>query len=253
MKTLLVVDDEKLIADGLKAMLAASFRERLRVECRYSAKEALALAAGNPVDILLTDINMPNRTGLELHEELRRFRPDIRVIYLTGYSDFEYARKALDQHAFAYVLKGEGDDVVIRTVERALHAPEEADAETPPAEKAETPEWIRRLHSHIRENLSQDLSLNRLADYCHFHPVYLSRTYRELTGMTLSDYIGSIRLEKAKELLRISRMSIGEIARLTGFATDNYFCRWFRKQTGESPQGYRKGKESTHEEGTRHG
>ena len=242
MKTLLVVDDEKLIADGLKAMLEESFRDRLHVECRYSAKEALALIAENPVDILLTDINMPNRTGLELHDEARNLRPDIRVVYLTGYSDFEYARKALDQHAFAYVLKGEGDDVVVRTVERALHEPEETGAETPPAESEGMPEWIRRLHGHIRENLSQDLSLNSLAEFCHFHPVYLSRTYRELTGMTLSDYISGVRLEKARELLHKSRMNIGEIARCTGFATDNYFCRWFRKQTGESPQGYRKRK-----------
>ncbi len=63
-----------------------------------------------------------------------------------------------------------------------------------------------------------------------------------MTGRTLSDHIGVVRLRKARELLRESRMTIGEIARCTGFATDNYFCRWFRKQTGESPQGYRKAK-----------
>ena len=243
MKTLLVVDDEKLIADGLRDMLAKAFEGRMQVACRYSAKEAIVFAAENPVDILMTDINMPNRTGLELHDELRRIWPEARVIYLTGYSDFEYARRALDQHAFAYVLKGEGDDFIIRTVERAL---EEADAgrkEVPAPKKKEDqelPEWVQQLHAHIRENLSGDLSLNHLADTCHFHPVYLSRSYREMTGETLSEYIGRVRLSKARELLKESRMTIGEIAACTGFATDNYFCRWFRKQTGESPEKFRK-------------
>ena len=242
MKTLLVVDDEKLIADGLRGMLAEALEGRVRVLCCYSAKEAVALAAEHPVDVLLTDINMPGRTGLELHDELRRFRPEVQAVYLTGYSDFEYARKALDQHAFAFLLKGEGDEVVIQTVEKALgFAGEEERMEKPSGEEA-YPGWVQDLHDYIRSHLSEDLSLNHLAEYCHFHPVYLSRTYREATGKTLSEYLGTARLDKARELLRESRMSIGEIARCTGFATDNYFCRWFRKQTGESPQGYRKNK-----------
>jgi len=249
MKTLLVVDDEKLIADGLRAMLAQAFADRVRVMCCYSAREATALAAENPPDVLLTDISMPGRSGLELHDELRRIRPEMRVVYLTGYSDFEYARKALDQHAFAFVLKGEGDELLIRTLERALEDPaeepgreKEAEAGDAAGENRDYPDWIRELHEYIEQNLSRDLSLQCLADQCHFHPVYLPRTYREMTGRTLSDHIGEVRLRKARELLRESRMTIGEIARCTGFATDNYFCRWFRKQTGESPQGYRKAK-----------
>ena len=239
MKTLLVVDDEKLIADGLRAMLAEALEGQARVLCCYSAREAVNLAAENPVDVLLTDINMPNQTGLELHDELRRVRPEIQVIYLTGYSDFEYARKALDQHAFAFILKGEGDEFVIRTVEKALGFSEEKE-EIPAGPGEDYPAWIQDLHEYIQRHLSEDLSLNSLAEYCHFHPVYLSRTYREATGKTLSEYLSMVRLNKARELLRESRMSIGEIARCTGFATDNYFCRWFRKQTGESPQGFRK-------------
>ena len=246
--TLLVVDDEKRIADGLRAMLAEAFAGRLETLCCYSATEAIDIFTQRQVHVLLTDINMPKRSGLELHNEIRRLCPEARVIYLTGYSDFEYARKALDQHAFAYVLKGEGDEVLTQTVERAvedIESGEENAAETgeePGSGGSGYPEWISELHSTIWNNLSRDLSLNSLAEICHFHPVYLSRVYREITGRTLSDYISTARLKKARELLQESRMSIGEIAKCTGFASDNYFCRWFRKQTGESPQEYRKGK-----------
>ena len=54
--------------------------------------------------------------------------PMTRVIYLTGYSDFDYARRALKQRAFAYVLKSEGDQVLISTVERAVENLQEESA-----------------------------------------------------------------------------------------------------------------------------
>jgi len=246
MRTLLIVDDEKLIADSLHAMLARAFAGRLETCCCYSSSEALALAAEKKIDILLTDINLPDQSGLALHAELMTTRPEMQVIYLTGYSDFEYARTAVDQHAFAYLLKGEGDEAVISTVEKALgRLPEEREkeknGETDP-EGNRLPEWLEELHSYIGSHLEGDLSLNALADFCHFHPVYLSRVYRETTGMTLSDSISEARLAAAKRLLRETRKTVAEISEETGFATDNYFCRWFRKQTGVSPQHYRTAK-----------
>lgn len=242
MRSLLVVDDEVLMAEGMRAVLSAAFEGRLRVLSCYSAREALQIAAEAPVDVLLTDINMPDCTGLQLHDALRVYRPECLVIYLTGYSEFEYARQALDQRAFAYILKGEGDERVVATVERALRSldgaealPEDGVAEGASPEPGDAPDWIRELHAFILANLAEDLSLNRLADFCHFHPVYLSRTYKEATGETLSDYINRVREEKAAQLLRMSDYSVGDIARITGFATDNYFCRWFKKRTGKSP------------------
>lgn len=245
MKNLLIVDDEVLIAEGLHNMLAEAFVGRLQVFCCYSAARALEIAGSVQIDILLTDINMPDSSGLELHRQLRQSQPDCRVIYLTGYSEFEYARTALEQHAFAYVLKGEGDDFVISTVERALAevgSPEEA---VPAAEAETSRDWLPALNNYICAHLDGDLSLTQLAGFCHFHPVYLSRAYKEASGVTLSDYISQARLEKAKQLLRSSRFTVQEISRMTGFATDNYFCRWFRKNTGYTPHAYRRSAERT--------
>lgn len=253
MRTLLIVDDELLIADGLRDLLARAFAGRLNVRCCYSAAAALQAAAEQPVDILLTDINMPNVSGLELHRSMQAAHPACRVIYLTGYSDFEYARTALDQHAFAYILKGEGDDVVISTVEQALEqlsgsgeedSPQtgETQAAGEPAGSAddEGPARIRSLQEYILGNLSGDLSLNRLAEFSHLHPAYLSRVFKEFTGITVGDFINDARQQKAEELLKGSLLSVLEISREMGFATDNYFCRWFRKRTGMSPFQYRR-------------
>lgn len=95
MESLLIVDDEVIIADGLYHMLQEVFQDRLEVRRRYSRDEACAVLNRNRVDILLTDIEMPGASGLELHRMVRERWPMTRVIYLTGYSDFDYARRAL--------------------------------------------------------------------------------------------------------------------------------------------------------------
>ena len=238
MRTLLIVDDEVLMAEGLRVVLSEAFAGRLNVLCCYSAQRALEIAVNTPIDILLTDINMPNCSGLELHKRLLDTQSHCVAIFLTGYSEFEYARQALDQRAFAYILKGEGDDVVIQTLERALDEMQEEPQETDEPEPAQ--QWLNELHSYIQSHLDGDISLNRLAEHCHFHPVYLSRAYKEATGTNLSDTINRLRLEMAQQLLLSANYSVLEISRLTGFTTDNYFCRWFRKHTGLSPHAYRK-------------
>ncbi|MBQ9008218.1 MAG: DNA-binding response regulator, partial [Clostridia bacterium] len=193
-------------------------------------------------DLLLTDINMPDTSGLELHKRILERWSQCRVIYLTGYSDFEYARTALDQHAFAYVLKGEGDDYLISTIERAMEEIPGKDASVPDGSGEEMPEWVDALHTYIHDHLNSDLSLSTLAEFCQFHPVYLSHIYKEITGTTLSDTINQERRRAAEELLSNGHLSVLEVSRKMGFATDNYFCRWFRKQTGMTPHSFRKQK-----------
>lgn len=219
-----------------------------QVRACYSGAEAFDIMKKQPIDVLMTDINMPDFSGLELHSRVMTLQPDCRVIYLTGYSEFEYARQALDQHAFAYVLKGEGDDTIIQTVSRALlktsraNEPAQANltsASQPGQQDPAGMPWIPELMKYIEDHIEKDLSLQQLADYMHFHPVYLSRAFKEATGTTVGDYIGAVRLERAKALLSGSRIPLQEVALLTGFASTNYFCRWFHKEMHMTPKTYR--------------
>lgn len=245
MKQILIVDDEILIADSLKEMLSRVMAGKAQVRACYSGAEALDIMKEQRIDVLMTDINMPDLSGLELHNRIMTLQPNCRVIYLTGYSEFEYARQALDQHAFAYVLKGEGDETIIQTVHRALT--EVCSTKETVAPAAMMPEqqepvrlpWIPALIKYIEDHIAQDLSLQQLADYMHFHPVYLSRAFKETTGMTVGDYITSVRLERAKTLLSGSRIPLREVALKTGFTSTNYFCRWFHKETHMTPKAYR--------------
>ena len=238
-------------------MLSREMAGHAQVQVCYSGAEALNAMKRQRIDVLMTDINMPDLSGLELHSRVMALQPDCRVIYLTGYSEFEYARQALDQHAFAYVLKGEGDDTIIQTVNRALQEkqrsgePEAAEAPTVSQSVAEPGQqepgenpWIADLMKYIADHIAQDLSLQMLADYMHFHPVNLSRAFKETTGTTVGDSIAAVRLERAKALLSGSRLPLQEIAVKTGFASTNYFCRWFHKEMHMTPKSYRDRKDS---------
>jgi len=84
MHRILVVDDEQLVADPLGLI----FRKHgFEAEVVYTAKDALARARTFSPDLLLCDINMPGRSGLELMSDFHRELPDCRVLVLTGYYD----------------------------------------------------------------------------------------------------------------------------------------------------------------------
>jgi len=98
---------------------------------------------------------------------------------------------------------------------------------------------VNEINGYIQTHLGEDLSLTKLADATHFHPVYLSRIYKEKKGLGLSEYIAEQRLDTACQMLRNSRIKIQEIAQINGFSSAGYFARFFRKRKGISPQEYR--------------
>lgn len=105
MKTVMIVEDEELILMGIKSIVDW---ERLGLEVvhtAYDGLEALKKWEEQPVDIIISDIDMPGMTGLELLEEIRKRDENVRFIILTGYDKFEYAQKAIRLEVENYILK----------------------------------------------------------------------------------------------------------------------------------------------------
>lgn len=95
--------------------------------------------------------------------------------------------------------------------------------------------------TYIEKNLSQSITVEELSQIVHFHPNYFTRFFREHIGCSPIQYINRLRLDKAKQLLRSTNLSIKEITDLTGFNDAGYFSRVFKKNTGLSPLEYRNG------------
>ena len=99
---------------------------------------------------------------------------------------------------------------------------------------------IEAVILYVREHFTEDISLDMLAEKYGTYPQYLSKRIKQYLGLTFHDYISSLRIEKAKELLASTAKEINEISKESGFVSRNTFLRVFKKYTGVTPSEYRK-------------
>lgn len=117
---MLIVDDEPLAVHYLVETLEKYPQLQLDMMKAYSGKEALAKATESKVDLLLSDIRMPGMNGMELADRMLERWPRCKVIFLTGYNDFHYVQSAMRKGGVDYVLKTEGDETIVRAIEKAI-------------------------------------------------------------------------------------------------------------------------------------
>ena len=108
-----------------------------------------------------------------------------------------------------------------------------------PGERADT--LIEQINTYISDHICEwdMLSLNTIADRFYFNPAYLSRLYRRVAGEKLSDAITRRRVRAVNEMLRDPAYHINDIAQRFGFSSPANFSRFYKKETGLTPQEYR--------------
>lgn len=94
---------------------------------------------------------------------------------------------------------------------------------------------IRPVLDYIETHFSERLALGELAALVNMSPSHFCRTFKEMIGVTLTQYITNVRINNAKQLIVNQEWTIGEIAEKTGFCNIHYFGRVFKKTTGVSP------------------
>ena len=121
MRHLLVVDDEPNLVDGLCHALAEALGDEVDISKAYSGSEALAILSESPVDLVITDVRMPDISGPELMQIMHERRMGCRVLVITGYDEFDTIHKAVKLPMTAgFLLKNEGDEEVIKAVKKSL-------------------------------------------------------------------------------------------------------------------------------------
>ena len=104
MYKLIIIDDEEKIASGMAQLFPWQNIGFEVVQVFTSARKALQYIAENPVDVVLTDIEMPDMNGLELSHRLMEY-PNIQKIFFSSYSNYEYFRAALQNGVADYLMK----------------------------------------------------------------------------------------------------------------------------------------------------
>lgn len=99
---------------------------------------------------------------------------------------------------------------------------------------------IEKAKAFIDMHYVQDIGLNDVADAVHLNPNYLSTLFKQETGVTYKEYLTQKRIEKAKNYLKDSRMSVNEISNAIGYNEVKSFLRIFKKNVGITPGDYRK-------------
>jgi len=258
-KVILIVDDEPRTRQGLKNMLESWSGGRYEVLTAEHAPQAMELLAKEPVVLLISDIRMPEISGLSLVERLSAaeaereagaaYRP--AVILISGYAEFEYAQQAIQLGVVNYLLKPIRRERLIDTVERALQIGEERSRATLLArmmdrklleaagELNSVAEPVKEALRYVEEHLDQGLGLRDAAQHVHLNPSYFSVLFKEQMGMTFIEYVTRLRIQKAKELLLQTKLPVGEIAERVGYQTTKYFNKVFKEYEGHSPGSYR--------------
>lgn len=254
---LLIADDERMIRNGLLSLPWESIgiKQVYQAENGLAAKEILIQ---EQIDIVISDIKMPGLSGLELAEYIKECSMDTAVILLSGYSDFEYARSALRNQVFDYMLKPIRPSSILETVQRVKESLERKRYKAEVVRKYETASgsldfgeqisWMFRgvnrqtmeILQDMAGNFSQGISLNSLAEKYHFSAAYLSRMIKKETGYSFSEILNAIRLAAAVEFLLKNHGKINLICDLTGFSDQKYFSQVFKKTFGCSPGEFRR-------------
>lgn len=241
-----MVDDEELALRGLEEGISW---EALNVEPLYkchSKATAIRMLSMYQIDIIISDIEMPNGSGLELIRWVKENRPDIKSIFYTGHAEFSYAQEALRLGVEDYLLKPIAYDrleQILGQIENKILLEEKKVDFSELAEDCTnegSEEIVTQVKKIIAENLSVgNLQRDELAAMVHVSPGYLGRIFKKETGIALTDYISKKRISVAKQLLSKTNLSITDISARVGISYASYFTKLFKEQVGMTPQEYR--------------
>ena len=235
----LVADDEKLIARSIARRIDESGRNFRVVAQAGTGLEALEMAKEWMPDVVFSDIKMPEMDGIGLISRLQEMNPSILCVIVSGYSDFEYTRAAIQNNAVDYLLKPVNPEelsALLARMEAVLLAREQTIV---PNREINAEQIVQNVMIYLRENYSRQRDVAAVAEAQAVSAPYLSRLFHEYAGVSPSRYLTGYRMEQAKKLLRDSRLSIGEIAERVGYPDPFHFSKTFKNTVGVSPSQFR--------------
>lgn len=248
--SILIVEDEKNIRELLKDILIPYYN----VSEAIDGQDALSLILQNTPDIIISDILMPNLDGIGLIDKLKSDPKTsyIPIINISAKNSFEDHINAYQHGADLYITKPFHPRHVLTTVQNLINKHSQLKDYFTSSLSSMTIKDGIRLHqedesflqeivSFIEKNIDDEsLNPNSIADYLGISKATLYRKLKDIADKTPSEFVRSIRLNYASQLLVSSQMTVQEVMFKSGFINKSYFYREFSKQYNVSPNEYRK-------------
>jgi YesN/AraC family two-component response regulator len=236
---MVITDDEEKILEGISELFPWN-NIGFQVVAKFTdARSALSYIENNPVDVVMSDISMPDMNGIELTKELKRF-PHIKVVLFSSYKDYEYMRAAILYKTCDYLLKPIRYEELVACFDRIKAKLDEENLTEVSETKTYYSEIIQRVDDYLINNYRK-ASLEGAAEVVGLSPNYLSKVYKEKSGSGFMERLNKIKMEKASELLMDPIYKHYEVAFYVGYDNPKNFSRAFKAYFNVSPMEYRNG------------
>lgn len=160
MRKLLIVDDERHIREGLTSIVRDAKTSFKSILVAGSVSDAMETLEQEQIDLVITDIRMPKGTGVDLMEFLGRQKPRPRVVVISGYDEFEYAQRAIEHGAKAFLLKPIRRSALVQILQRIQADMDYADREAVLRREGRD----ARLAAYVRESCKESEVLHWVRD-----------------------------------------------------------------------------------------
>ncbi|SCX20301.1 Helix-turn-helix domain-containing protein [Lachnospiraceae bacterium YSD2013] len=237
MYRVMLIDDEQ----SARSLLKASINwERYDMEVAGEAAsgiEAINIIDEIVPDIAFVDISMPFMNGIEFTEVATKRYPGLKIIIMTAFDEFEYARQCIRLPVFDYMLKPFVRSEVEENLKKLKDILDSTVKDAEPAVEIE-PSSIGQIKRYIEDNYTDSkLNLTSVAQIFGFSASYLSRKFKQDTGKNFVEYLTECRMKRAMELAA-GNMKMFSASNEVGIPDPNYFGRCFKKYTGQSYSDY---------------
>lgn len=241
MYRVMLIDDEQ----NARNLLASSI-DWAKFDMEIAGEAASGIEAINEIDTILpdiafVDISMPFMNGIEFTELATKRYPDLKIIIMTAFNEFEYARKCIRLPVFDYMLKPfvrtEVEDNLIKL--KAILDSRVAETDSPfdtPIDIEESA--IEQIKAYLDQNFTDSkINLASVAQHFGFSASYLSRKFKSETGKNFIEYLSEVRMVHAISLAKAGKKMF-VTSKEVGIPDPNYFGRCFKKYTGLSYSDY---------------
>lgn len=237
---LLIADDEDTIRRGMLKYVQLHSDRFTQLYEAENGQEALDILLKYQPELMILDIQMPLKNGIDVIREAAKAGIHPVTIILSGYDEFAYAQQALRYGAKEYLLKPvRAADILARLNQLADAEFGKEEAEAFSDKENQENRFVKEAQEYIRDHYAENILLSQVADKLGISGGYLSTLFSQNLNCKFIDYLNQVRIERACTYLKQNYLKTYEIAYRVGFKDEKYFSKVFKKLKGVSPKEYR--------------